>query len=459
MNPFVQVAGWTLIHFLWQGTIAALFTGTALGLARHRSAHVRYLIACAGLAVALATPAATAALLLPAAPAGAGATVDAAATASESPSHWYTNDAVAAIAARADTLNAPAVAIAGGSAIRADDVMRAIVIFWVIGVALLLGRMAAGWWQIRELHQLALETPASGWQQACARIGSRLGLARIAHVVESAVVEVPTVVGWLRPVIILPIAAIANLTPSQVEAILAHELAHIRRYDYVVNLCQTLAETLLFYHPGVWWMSSRIRIEREHCCDDIAVAICGDAIGYAEALTELESWRTASTTMALAATGGSLLDRVRRILRVPAADEARSSSWLATLALTLLFTAGAGGVQRLPMMMSTVSARAAAIVSGSIGASGPAATLHEAAASSPQSSRVDVPVSASRTSVVSTVPRRAGSARRRCAECPPALAAQLSRRTSDAQRLAAAASAAVTAVAQCAAAASGSARG
>src|SRR5206468_331985 len=168
---------------------------------------------------------------------------------------------------------------------------------------------AGGWWQVRRLHRAALATAASRWQSACRRIAYRIGLPAAAHVVESALVEVPIVVGWLRPAIILPVAALASLSPSQVEAILAHELAHIHRHDYAVNVLQTIAETLLFYHPAMWWLSNRIRTEREYCCDDIAVAVCGDRVGYAQALAALESRRTAAETMALAATGGSLLDR------------------------------------------------------------------------------------------------------------------------------------------------------
>src|SRR5207248_3598485 len=156
--------------------------------------------------------------------------------------------------------------------------------------------------------------PASPWQTACRRIAYRLGLHAAAHVVESALVDVPTVVGWLRPAIILPVAAIAALSPAQVEAILAHELAHIRRHDYAVNLLQTIAETLLFYHPAVWWLSRRIRAEREHCCDDLAVSLCGDPIAYASALADLESLRSSDHRFAMAATGGSLLHRVRRLI-------------------------------------------------------------------------------------------------------------------------------------------------
>src|SRR5262249_58741996 len=121
--------------------------------------------------------------------------------------------------------------------------MRWIVSAWLAGVVLLLARMAGGLVYVRRLHRSALATGASRWQTTCRRIAYRLGLPAAAHVVESARVDVPTVVGWLRPAILLPVAAIAALTPAQVEAILAHELAHIRRHDYAVNLLQTFAAT------------------------------------------------------------------------------------------------------------------------------------------------------------------------------------------------------------------------
>jgi beta-lactamase regulating signal transducer with metallopeptidase domain len=250
--------------------------------------------------------------------------------------------------------------IARGTLERLDRIVPGITVAWLLGVVLLLGRMAGGWWHVRRLHRIALTSVSSRWQTACRRLAYRLGLPAAAHVVESTLVDVPTVVGWLRPAILLPVSALAVLTPAQVEAILAHELAHIRRHDYAVNVLQTIAETLLFYHPAVWWVSKRIRTEREHCCDDVAVAICGDPVSYAQALAELETWRMAATRMALAATGGSLLDRVRRILRVPVTDEPRSPSWAVTLVLTIVLTAGAGTVQQLPWIRTQRDARAAA---------------------------------------------------------------------------------------------------
>src|SRR6185295_12499034 len=122
------------------------------------------------------------------------------------------------------------------------------------------------------------------------------------------------VIGWLRPVILVPAAAIAGLSPEQLEAVLVHELAHILRYDHLVNAAQTLVETLLFYHPCVWWTSARIRHERELCCDDLAVASCGDAVCYARALTRLERMRITTPAIALAGTGGPLAYRIRRLL-------------------------------------------------------------------------------------------------------------------------------------------------
>ena len=128
---------------------------------------------------------------------------------------------------------------------------------------------------------------------------------------------------------LVPAATLAGLSASQLELVLAHELAHIRRRDYLVNLLQTAVETLLFYHPAVWWVSGRMRVEREHCCDDLAVAACGNPVGYARALADLEGLGTRGPVLAMAASGGSLFDRVARLVTPPAALS-RTSRGLAT---------------------------------------------------------------------------------------------------------------------------------
>ena len=161
------------------------------------------------------------------------------------------------------------------------------------------------------------------------------------RIVDSMLVDVPSVIGTIRPVILLPVAALTSLTPDQIEALLAHELAHIRRRDYAVNIAQTLAEALLFFHPAVWWMSARIREEREHCCDDIAVDVCAEPVVYASALAEIASWRRRDLALSLGAADGALLARVRRILREPEAHTLRAGTGSIALALAILVTAGA----------------------------------------------------------------------------------------------------------------------
>ena len=129
------------------------------------------------------------------------------------------------------------------------------------------------------------------WQQALSKLAAKIRLSRPVPLLVSALVQVPTVVGWLRPVVLVPVGALGGLPAEYLEALLLHELAHIRRQDYLVNMLQSVAEALLFYHPAVWWVSGHIRAERELCCDDVAVSVFGNALTYASALAHLESCR------------------------------------------------------------------------------------------------------------------------------------------------------------------------
>jgi len=144
-----------------------------------------------------------------------------------------------------------------------------------------------------------------------------LGVTKPVRMLSTSAIDVPTVIGWWRPAVLVPVSACLQLSPAQLEAVLAHELAHIRRHDYLVNALQNVVETVLFYHPAVWWLSGRIREEREQCCDDLAVSVCEDRVMYARALVLLEESRQQSPAFGLAATGGSLLTRVHRLLGTP----------------------------------------------------------------------------------------------------------------------------------------------
>ena len=333
MSDWTYIAGWVLVHFVWQGTLVGVLAALVLYACRHQQASTRYLIACAAMIAMLLCVTLTAALV-EAPPASAASA--------------YAPVAMTA-GASADVLLPipidPGRAASPLAGFRLEPLLPWIVSAWLAGVLLLLARVFAGWWRVRRLHQRALLSLRSSRQHAADRIAGRLGLVRAIRIVELSGVDVPLVVGCLRPIVVLPIAAMAQLSAAQVEAILAHELAHVRRHDYIVNLMQTLAETLLFYHPAIWWLSARIRDEREHCCDDVAIAVCGDAAGYAAALTELEAWRNGELSLAAAATGGSLLNRVHRILRVEISDDSRMSPL--AFGLVALAVGGAMGVDLL----------------------------------------------------------------------------------------------------------------
>jgi beta-lactamase regulating signal transducer with metallopeptidase domain len=339
MNVLIHVAGWSLLHFVWQGTVIGLAAAAALRIVPTAFPRARYAAASLALALMLASPAVTAAVLASSAwvvPRPGASTVDASA------------GVVSRAFAAGDAGGSQQAAFDSGSRMRSTTILTFVVVTWLAGVLLCVTRLAGGWWRVRRLHLAALTLPQSTWHETAARVADALGLRRRVHIADSEMVDSPTLIGWLRPVILLPVAAVANLTPAQVEAILAHELAHVRRHDYVVNLVQTAAETLLFYHPAVWWVSRQIRTEREHCCDDVAVATCGNAADYAAALEELETRRARDGGFALAATGGSLLERVRRLLHVPADDQRPAASVAVMMALVLLIIVVSGGLQHLP---------------------------------------------------------------------------------------------------------------
>lgn len=331
IQAWMQLTGWTLIHFVWQGGLLAIATAAGLRLCRGRSATLRYTIACLGLTAMCAAPLVTAVVLgTPDAVALPSGTVRPAVSGAAIPSFVRTTP---------EDWPRPG---SGAATIRfeLEAWLPYVVWTWIAGVAILLTRFAGGSWRVHRLRLASLAAGVSPWQLAGERLASRLRLDVGFKVVESAFVDTPGVIGFLRPVILLPIAALSNLSPGQIEALLAHELAHVRRQDYAVNLLQTAAETLLFFHPAVWWVSSRIREEREHCCDDVAVEVCGEPIAYAAALAELASWRSGEPALSVGAADGPLLARVRRLLGVPAEDQPRPASGLALVAIGLMLSAG-----------------------------------------------------------------------------------------------------------------------
>ena len=187
----------------------------------------------------------------------------------------------------------------------------------------------------RRLRRRGVCAAAESWQSLLDRLAARLRLSRPVMLLESCLAEVPVVIGYVRPVILMPVGLLAGLPAGQIESILLHELAHIRRHDYLVNLMQIVVESLVFYHPAVWWISGVMRAERENCCDDLVVATQGDAFAYAAALTALEQNRGTVREAVLAATGGSLVKRVRRLLIQPEGPRAALTPVFSAAVLTV----------------------------------------------------------------------------------------------------------------------------
>ncbi len=319
--PTTQTLAWALVHFLWQGAIVAL---VAAGVMRWvaTSARARYLTGVVALGLIFAAPVATFVILQPQG-ARSAAAVSAVPLAVDVPLADAGLGAAAAIGTATATTAPPVV-------------LSAMVALWLTGVVCLSVRLLGGWVLARRLAATARRQVDDHVLELAGRVAARLNLTRLVRIAESSSVAVPIVVGWLKPVVLLPAATIAGLAPAHVEALLAHELAHVRRHDYLVNLLQTAVETLLFYHPGVWWLSRRVRVEREHCCDDLAVSIC-DRVVYVNALTDLAT-RTTHARLALAATDGSLLGRVRRLLATEAGD--RPGAGWPSIGIFVLLAAG-----------------------------------------------------------------------------------------------------------------------
>jgi len=331
-EPAAQAIGWALLHFVWQGTLIGVLTAIALAVLRNGAADVRYVVAAVGLSLMVTLPTVTAIQLWSSASASlpsiviSNTTVPAARTpASLRGQPTGDRTAAASVPSSSRLLNS----------IRVDAWLPMLVLTWLMGVLILSLRLMSGWVWVQRIKSRGTSPAVGGWDHIADRLCRRLHIARRVRLLESTIVDVPTVIGWVKPVVLMPASALAGLSPHQLEAILAHELAHIRRHDYLVNLLQTVVETLLFYHPAVWWLSRRIRAERENCCDDLAVSLCGDPYTYARALADLEELRTPGRHFAMAASGGSLVHRVRRLLGAPN-HAGRAPGWLAGSASVLV---------------------------------------------------------------------------------------------------------------------------
>lgn len=297
LQSIINAIGWTLIHFLWQGLVIAAVYWAVCKSTRAESALIRYWVGMLAFVSALLIPGATFLMYWDV----SNTPLLGASLGSAQPLVSVSAGVKPAITQILGSLMQPAIPV--------------VVMLWAAGVAVLSLRACLGWFGVRRLVELDTIEVGESLQLITQRLKEKLGVHQAVRVLQSGRVTVPTVVGWLKPAILLPISVLARLPEDQLEMIIAHELGHIRRHDYLFNLLQIIIETLFFYHPAMRWMSRQVRQEREHCCDDVVLSHCESPVLYARALANLEILRAPLPGMALSASGGDLVYRVKRIVQ------------------------------------------------------------------------------------------------------------------------------------------------
>ena len=301
MGELVMSLGWAVFSFLWQGIVIGALCAAALRLVPRSASGARYAITGGGLALAFFVFCTTALLSAP--------------NTAESRS---LDDLIASAGSLQGELAAALMLVPSAPRVEATSQGWVLVVacLWAIGalwMALRLTLACGAAHRLKRRSRIAVDEHVRALTN---RLCVDLGIRRRVRVFATEMADSPLVVGWLRPVVLIPTSTFLVLSAEQLRSVLAHELAHIRRFDPLFNALQAVAEVLLFFHPVTWWLSSIIRQEREHCCDLAAVRATGGPLPLARALTRLESQRQSSSEMVLAARPkpGFLMTRIQRIL-------------------------------------------------------------------------------------------------------------------------------------------------
>ncbi|ASD79832.1 hypothetical protein CEJ98_13025 [Burkholderia gladioli pv. gladioli] len=294
MSPFawtlVQALGWALIHLAWKGALIGVTTALSLRLMHNASPQSRYALLCLSLLLCLVIPVLD---------------VYRGIEAASQPSGWFR----ATDSLIVSTKHTP-------DAFTIETVLPWLVAAWLVGVAAMACRLAAGLLWVRRIGDAFADWPDPRWQNYVSALAARCGLSRPVTLCVATHLTSPLTIGWWRPLVLVPAALLTRIPPDLLEAVLAHEIAHIRRADYLVNLPQSVIEALLFFHPAVWWLSQQMRIERECVADQIAGTLIQSPRRLALALEQLDALQSTSAgyaPVAQSARGGQLLDRIRRL--------------------------------------------------------------------------------------------------------------------------------------------------
>jgi beta-lactamase regulating signal transducer with metallopeptidase domain len=348
--------GWMVLHVLWQAAAIGFVTAIALLALRHKPARWRYWLANAALAAILVAALATFAIYYTGsspAPIGSGAIHDAIASQDAAP--YDASPAPPPTSADRELDSA---------SFRAyfDHNLPLIVTIWMLGMCMFLLRLMGNIGYVYYLKSHLNIPVEQYWEDILHRLAQKSGIKKTISLVESALVRSPMVVGYLKPVILFPIGMINRLEPDEAEAILAHELAHILRHDYLFNILQSLVETLFYYHPAVWWLSAKVRHEREIAADDFAIGLTGNAVQYAKALVAVQDMALRPMSISLAFAGSrksQLMQRVQHILHIHPTKNVSMEKMIGAGAIILVL-AGLGFTQAktmgsLPNLFSKVS--------------------------------------------------------------------------------------------------------
>lgn len=349
--PPIELLGWTLLHFVWQGILVAAVLAGVLYLLRNHSPRIRYVVGCAALFGILALPVAT------------GMVLSERVLSAESPSspsvRFVENGGEVAAMSPVPDAESSSSAAASWRTWVAGQVQPAlpwIVVAWGVGVLGFAVRLGGGAWRVRRLRRSSRVAPDE-WQDRLRGLADQMGVGMPVALRQSDRVESPVLAGWWRPVILVPAGFLSGLPPKQVEALLLHELAHVRRHDVLVGRLQAVVETLLFFHPATWWISRRVREVREACCDDLVVQAGRGRAVYAKALTALAERAVADTRSgwAPAAADGPLLHRIRRLV-IPPEAPSTAGRRLSIVAAALLMVLAPAGVAACASQQSTAGA-------------------------------------------------------------------------------------------------------
>ncbi len=303
-EDIIYALGWTVMHSLWQAFAIAIILALVLNALRSNSATIRYEASAFALFLVLVSAVST--------------------------FIWYYAAAGQETVFITEHVLANEVMVGASEPLALSNFAQMcvnyfnthlpiIVMIWLVGVAFFVLRLLGGLVYVNRLKHYRTQAIPAKWQNRLALITKRIPVKKTITILESAVIQVPMVIGYFKPYILMPIGAINQLAADEVEAVIAHEVAHIYRNDFLMNIIISFIEVFFYYNPAVWWISGNIRLERENCCDDIAIKVCGNSLSYAKALVRLQELNAYAPSFAMPFSGqrNQLLYRIRRILNQP----------------------------------------------------------------------------------------------------------------------------------------------